>query len=166
MAVIAPTHPLCGSRLQANRFRRQDGELLLAVVLPDGSPGFIGAAATDIFGVPPATIGEAVMTVEGTRRLRALLEAAAAKAPTPPSTSRRRPPRPWKVVRHALGADPFTSREWVHSAHPTEAAARRERDHLRRAMVRASGHEAAGRWAWSVTEDPAGVLVNPPDDGA
>jgi hypothetical protein len=165
VAVVAPTHPLCGQRLQANRFRRQDGELLLAVVLPDGSPGFISAAVTDVLGVGEAKGGrEVVMTVEGARRLRSLVEAAKAKAP--PSTSRRRPPRPWKVVRHAHGADPFVSREWVYSAHPTEGTARRARDRVRAVMARASGHAEAGRWAWSVVEDPAGALVNRPEDGA
>jgi hypothetical protein len=53
------------------------GELLLAVVLPDGSAGTVPAAATDVFGEQlqgvsgPAT----VLTAEGLRRFRALLEA-------------------------------------------------------------------------------------------
>jgi hypothetical protein len=50
---------------------------MLAVVLPDGSGGTIAAAATDVFGHergPEAGPG-AVLTVDGVRLLRALLEA-------------------------------------------------------------------------------------------
>jgi len=132
----------------------------LVVILPDGSPGFIAAAVTDVFGAPePATGPGTVLSVEGARHFRSLVEAGAAKAPR--STSRRRP-TPWKVVRHAHGADPFVSREWVYSAHPSERAARQARDRVRGVMVRASGHQAAAKWAWSVVGDPVGVLVNPP----
>jgi len=150
--------------LQAKAFRRQDDELLLVVVLPDDSPGFIAAAVTDIFGTPaPATGPDTVLSVDGARRLRSLVVAAAAKAPR--STAPRRRPRPWKVVRHAHGADPFVSREWIYSAHPSEKAARQARDRVRGVMVRASGHQAAAKWAWSVVSDPVGILVNPSVDG-
>ncbi len=159
--MIAPTHPLCGRRLQAKAFRHQDDELILVVVLPDDSPGFVAAAVTDIFGTPEPAMGPVtVLSVEGARRFRSLVEAGTTKAP--PSASPRRRPRPWKVVRHAHGADPFVSREWVYSAHPSEKAARQARDRVRGVMVRASGHQAAAKWAWSVVSDPVGVLVNPP----
>jgi hypothetical protein len=53
------------------------GELMLAVVLPDGSAGTVPAVATDVFGEQPA--GESgpttVLSAGGLRRLRALLEA-------------------------------------------------------------------------------------------
>lgn len=70
-------HPLFGRRVMARSFRRIKGDLMLLVVLPDGSPGPVAAAATDVFGeeddsVPgPAT----VLSVDGVRRLRALVEA-------------------------------------------------------------------------------------------
>ena len=50
---------------------------MLAVVLPDGSAGTIPAAATDVFGEQrEAETGPgAVLSAEGVRRLRAMLEA-------------------------------------------------------------------------------------------
>ncbi len=69
-------------------------------------------------------------------------------------------------MRHAHGSDPFDCREWVYSCHTTELAARRARDRVRAVMVRASGYEAAAKWAWSVVNDPAGVVFNPPVDTA
>jgi hypothetical protein len=45
----------------------------LVVVLPDGSPGTIPVAATDILGDGQPPEMTAVLSVEGTRRLRALL---------------------------------------------------------------------------------------------
>src|SRR5205823_2079022 len=77
------------------------------------------------------------------------------------STNRGRRPKPWKVVRHEPGADPFRRREWVYSAHGSEAAARRARDQVRATMARASGYRAAEAWCWSVVHDPDGLLVNP-----
>ena len=70
-------HPLCGQLLRARSFRRLQGELMLAVVLPDGSVGTLPAAATDVFGAeqrceqPLATL----LSVDGVRRRRALLAA-------------------------------------------------------------------------------------------
>jgi hypothetical protein len=88
--VTACSHPLRGRVLLARGFRRLKGELMLDVVLPDGSAGTVPARATDVFGaqageshlddvsrdVSQAAGGEpwvAVLTVEGVRRLRALL---------------------------------------------------------------------------------------------
>ena len=70
-------HPLSGHRLEARSFRRLKGELMLAVVLPDGSAGTVPAVATDVFGEQPQNdSGPAtVLSAEGVRRLRALLEA-------------------------------------------------------------------------------------------
>jgi hypothetical protein len=75
--VTASWHPLCGRVLLARSFRRLKGELMLAVVLPDGSPGTVPAVVTDVLGEQPqAAVGPgAVLTVEGARRLRSLLEA-------------------------------------------------------------------------------------------
>jgi hypothetical protein len=140
--------------------------VLLVVMLPDGSPGFMAAAVTDIFGVPEPPSGPpTVLSVDGARRFRSLLEAGGSRSGV---TTTRRRPKPWKVVRHAHGSDPFECRQWVYSAHTTELAARRARDRVRAVMVRSSGHSEAAKWAWSVVADPVGVLVNPAveaDDG-
>jgi hypothetical protein len=62
--------------LLARGFRRLNGELMLAVLLPDGSAGTVPAAATDVLGEQPRPeSGPGVLTVEGVRRLRALLVA-------------------------------------------------------------------------------------------
>jgi hypothetical protein len=67
---------LSGTLLSATGFKRRDGVLFLVVVLPDGSPGTIPADATDVLG--GTSIDEAVAVVlsaEGARRLRALVDA-------------------------------------------------------------------------------------------
>jgi hypothetical protein len=70
--VTAVTHPLFGRLLQANGFKRWSGELLLMVVLPDGSPGTVPAAATDILDGPSVELGSTTLSVEGLRRLHEL----------------------------------------------------------------------------------------------
>jgi hypothetical protein len=74
---MSRSHPLHGRRLEARGFRRLKGELMLAVVLPDGSAGTVAAAATDVFGKQrEAEMGlGTVLSGEGLRRLRAMLEA-------------------------------------------------------------------------------------------
>jgi hypothetical protein len=68
---------LFGHTLEAHSFRTLEGELRLAVTLPDGSRGTVPVAATDVLGdddqveTPAAT----VLSVDGLRRLRALIEA-------------------------------------------------------------------------------------------
>ena len=142
----------------ATSFLRRSGELLLVVMLPDGTPGTIRVDATDVFGEAPPPVGPATtLSVEGMRRFRVTLDALPPRTEPP---KRRGRPRPWKVVRHNHGIDPFQGLEWVYSAHTTELAARRARDSARAIMVRASGYETAARWSWSVVNDPAGLLVN------
>ena len=69
--VTAPLHPLVGRQLTASSFYRRANELLLVVDLPDGSPGMIPAAVTDVFGEPPERLGPStVLTVAGVRALR------------------------------------------------------------------------------------------------
>jgi hypothetical protein len=70
--VTSPVHPLFGQLLAASGFKRRGGALFLVVVLPDGSPGAISVAATDILGAEPAPALVAVLSVEGIRELRAL----------------------------------------------------------------------------------------------
>jgi hypothetical protein len=73
--VTAATHPLFGRLLEAVSFKRLSGVLHLVAMLPDGTPGTIPAAATSVFGEDH--VDEAVgtvLSVEGVRRLRALVE--------------------------------------------------------------------------------------------
>jgi hypothetical protein len=71
--VTSPLHPLFGRLLQATGFKRWDGDLLLVVVLPDGSPGTIRAEVTDVLGVLEAALPVSVLSVDGVRHLRRLL---------------------------------------------------------------------------------------------
>jgi len=72
----------------------------------------------------------------------------------------RRRPRPWKVVRHKAGVDPFHQVLELYSAHTTEQAAVRARDRVRAAAIGTAGYEVAARWEWAVISDPAGLLVD------
>jgi hypothetical protein len=156
--VSAPRHPLFGEELAARTFKRLRGELLLVVVLPDGSPGTISVEATDVLGEPVSLKwAEGTLSVEGVRHLRALL----GRVPVPEQAAAKRP-KPWKVVRHHHGVDPLERREWVYSAHTTDVAARRARDRARAGFVRTHGYEAAAAWTWAVVHDPVGVVSNPP----
>jgi hypothetical protein len=57
----------------ARAFKRLHGELLLVIELPDGSPGTIAAAATDVLG-PAGEAGPAVvLDAAGWRGLRGLV---------------------------------------------------------------------------------------------
>lgn len=73
--MTSPVHPLFGRILQVTGFKRRDGALLLVVVLPDSSPGTIPAEATDVLGSPSAPAVVSVLSVEGVRQLRTLLDA-------------------------------------------------------------------------------------------
>jgi hypothetical protein len=48
--VISAAHPLSGRLVAARSFKRLNGVLLVVIELPDGSPGTIPAAATDVLG--------------------------------------------------------------------------------------------------------------------
>jgi hypothetical protein len=73
--VTSPVHPLFGRLLPATGFKRWDGVLLLVVVLPDGTPGTIRADVTDVLGSSPLEASVSVLSVEGVRRLRLLVDA-------------------------------------------------------------------------------------------
>jgi hypothetical protein len=73
--VTSSTHPLFGRLLSATGFKRWDGALLLVVVLPDGSPGTIRADVTDVMGDVAVEGPASVLSVEGVRRLRLLVDA-------------------------------------------------------------------------------------------
>ena len=66
------THPLFGRLLTATGFKRLDGELLLVVSLPDGSPGTIRADATSILVDADADGTLTVLSVEGLGHLHRL----------------------------------------------------------------------------------------------
>jgi hypothetical protein len=72
--VISVRHPLFGQVLKAASFKRWAGELLLVVMLPDGSPGTVRAEDTGVFGdagrVPLAGV---VLDAAGLRELRRLV---------------------------------------------------------------------------------------------
>jgi hypothetical protein len=72
--VTSPVHPLAGRLLLASGFKRWQGEVLLVVTLPDGSKGTVPAAATDVLGDVPSPLVVSVLSVEGVRRLRVLLD--------------------------------------------------------------------------------------------
>ena len=86
--MTSAVHPLFGQLLRAKSFRRWDGALLLVVVLPDGSPGTIPADATDVLGVSVEQPLTSVLSVEGLRRLRVLIDSS-----TPASGRSRRSPK-------------------------------------------------------------------------
>jgi hypothetical protein len=78
--VTAEVHPLFGRLLWASSFKRLGGVLHLVVTLPDGSPGTVRADATGVFGdggglQAQGMPGGAVLTVEGIRQLRVLVDA-------------------------------------------------------------------------------------------
>jgi len=74
VVVTAVTHPLSGCRLRAYAVRHVDGVAHLKVELPDGLPGLVAAAATDVFGAEAAG-AEAGLVLDGVglRRLRAVV---------------------------------------------------------------------------------------------
>jgi hypothetical protein len=71
--VTSTVHPLFGQLLPATGFKRRDGVLFLVVVLPDGSPGTISVAATDVLGDEPTVALATSLSVEGIRLLRGLV---------------------------------------------------------------------------------------------
>jgi hypothetical protein len=71
--VISKTHPLSGRVVAARSFKRLNGVLLLVIELPDGSPGTIAAAATDVLGPAEAEGPAVVLDAAGWRRLRELV---------------------------------------------------------------------------------------------
>ena len=78
--MTAEVHPLFGRLLWASGFKRLGGVLHLVVTLPDGSPGTIRADATGVLGdggglQAHGTPGGTVLTVEGIRQLRVLVDA-------------------------------------------------------------------------------------------
>ena len=74
MTVTAGQHPLCGERLAVEGRRRVGGVRCLIVRLPDGTPGTIEVQATSAAAAPSEPAAGALLSIEGVRRLRRLLE--------------------------------------------------------------------------------------------
>lgn len=71
--MTASVHPLFGQALPANGLKRWKGEILLVVVLPDGSPGTIALSATSLSGEDAAVGPSTVLSLDGVRHLRSLV---------------------------------------------------------------------------------------------
>jgi hypothetical protein len=80
--VTAAVHPLFGRLLPATGFKRWEGELLLVVVLPDGSPGTIRVDVTDVLGAAEVEVSASVLSVDGLRRLRQFVDALGSTRPS------------------------------------------------------------------------------------
>jgi hypothetical protein len=78
--VTSATHPLSGRLVAAHAFKRLNGELLLVIELPDGSPGTIPASATDVLGRAEVSGPAVVLDAGGWRRLHELVVVLAARA--------------------------------------------------------------------------------------
>jgi hypothetical protein len=76
VTVTAAHHPLCAERLAVEGRRRVGGVACLIVRLPDGTPGTIEVQATSAGSVAGDAAG-VLLSVEGVRRLRRLLEPSA-----------------------------------------------------------------------------------------
>ena len=72
--VTAVGHPLAGRTLAVAGHRVVGGVACVIVRLPDGSPGTIALSATSANDDAPRGGTEAVLSAEGVRRLRALVE--------------------------------------------------------------------------------------------
>jgi hypothetical protein len=71
-------HPLCGQRLAVEGRRRVGGTPCLIVRLPDGTPGTIAVQATTAGETVSDPSTAALLSADGVRRLRQLLEPRAA----------------------------------------------------------------------------------------
>ena len=79
--VTSRAHPLAGTRLAVEGRTTVDGVRCLVVRLPDGTPGTIAVAATSA-GAPGQAATGALLTVDGVRVVRGLLDAVADRSGT------------------------------------------------------------------------------------
>ena len=91
--MISPLHPLFGQLLAATSFKRRAGTLLLVVGLPDGAPGTIPASATDVLGGTVREAGQSVLSIDGVRHLRVLVDGLRPprRVPSRPKTRKQAP---------------------------------------------------------------------------
>ena len=76
VTVTGAYHPLCGERLAVEGRRRVGGVPCLIVRLPDGTPGTLEVQATSAGAADADTQAGTLLSIEGVRRLRGLLEPA------------------------------------------------------------------------------------------
>jgi hypothetical protein len=77
VTVTAAHHPLAGMQLAVEGRRAVGGVACVIVRLPDGTPGTIAVSATSAAADDGGRPAGALLSVEGVRRLRALLSALA-----------------------------------------------------------------------------------------
>ena len=77
VTVTAAQHPLVGVRLAVEGRRRVRGVRCLIVRLPDGTPGTVEVSATSAAAAGGETPTGGLLSLEGVRRLRRLLEPSA-----------------------------------------------------------------------------------------
>lgn len=75
ITVTALHHPLFGQRLEVRAWSTLRGVVHLVVTLPDGTPGTIELGATSAGGDAIEPQAATILSVDGVRRLRTLLEA-------------------------------------------------------------------------------------------
>jgi hypothetical protein len=76
--------------LEATTFRCWQGVVWLVVTLPDGSSGTIAAKDTDVLGPRVDEPGVTILSADGLRHLRTLLEALGTKAQSGPRRQQRK----------------------------------------------------------------------------
>jgi hypothetical protein len=74
VTVTAAFHPLAGERLAVEGRRKVGGVPCLIVRLPDGTPGTVEVQATSAGAADADTGSGTLLSIEGVRRLRRLLE--------------------------------------------------------------------------------------------
>lgn len=75
VTVTAVHHPLFGDRLAVLGWKRVEGIVHLIVRLPDGIPGMVELTSTSAAGPIEEVTAGTVLSVDGVRRLQALLQA-------------------------------------------------------------------------------------------
>ena len=73
-------HQLHGTELPVHGWHRIQGQIQLVVTLPDGSRGCLPASATALFGAQEADQPAIILTGDGVRQLRQLVEAFQARS--------------------------------------------------------------------------------------
>jgi hypothetical protein len=72
--IVWQDHQLHGTELPVHGWHRIHGEIHLLLTLPDGSRGYFPAAGTALFDAQEADRPAVIVTGDGIRRLRQLME--------------------------------------------------------------------------------------------
>ena len=78
--IVWQDHLLYGTELPVHGWHRIDGEIHLLLTLPDGSRGYFPAAGTALFDTQADDRPAVIVTGEGVRQLRQLMEALQARS--------------------------------------------------------------------------------------